>query len=68
MKDEKKAPLDGRSPGVQPIPEGDSSPAAGESGADKLDEIVGAILGNDPDVSAPGLEEEPDEKKDRKNP
>ncbi|WP_342548748.1 hypothetical protein NST69_06035 [Paenibacillus sp. FSL P2-0089] len=68
MKDDKKAPLDGRTAGVHPIPEGEPSPADGQSETDKLDEVVGAVLGNDPEVSAPGLSPDPEEKKHRKNP
>lgn len=68
MKDDKKAPLDGRTAGVHPIPEGESSPADGQSETDKLDEIVGAVMGNDPEVAAPGLEADPEKEKDRKNP
>lgn len=68
MKDDKKAPLDGRTAGVHPIPEGESSPADGQSETDKLDEIVGAVLGNDPEVAAPGLAPDLEEKRNRKNP
>lgn len=63
MKDNKEAPLDGRSPGVHPIPEADSSLDDGTDAAGKLDEIVGALMGDDPEVSAPGIA--PDTKKHR---
>lgn len=67
MKDNKEAPLDGRSAGVHPIPEADSSPAE-DTGASKLDEVVGAVMGDEPEVTAPGIAPDPDHKKDSKNP
>ncbi|AIQ56993.1 hypothetical protein [Paenibacillus borealis] len=61
MKDNKEAPLDGRSPGVHPIPEADASLDDGTGATGKLDEIVGALMGDEPEVSAPGIA--PDHKK-----
>ena len=55
MKDDKKAPLDGRSPGVDPIPEPDSSLIGDIGAAGKLEEIVGAMMGDEPEATAPGI-------------
>lgn len=55
MKDDQKAPLDGRGPGVEPIPQPDPS-LSGDTGATgKLEEIVGALQGDEPKAAATGL-------------
>ncbi|MEK3687005.1 hypothetical protein [Paenibacillus sp. FSL R10-2736] len=67
MKDNKEAPLDGRSPGVHPIPEADSSLNDEKGAAGKLDEIVGALMGDDPEVSAPGIAPDHKDKREPKD-
>ncbi|WP_339316738.1 hypothetical protein [Paenibacillus sp. FSL R10-2734] len=62
MKDNKKAPLDGRGPGVDPINGPDSSLADDMGATSKLEEIVGALQGDEPEVTAPGIS--PDKQKD----
>lgn len=64
MKENKEAPLDGRSPGVHPIPEPDSSQAGDTGATGKLEEIVGAIMGDEPEAKAPGLAPDHPAKKD----
>jgi hypothetical protein len=61
MKDDKKALLDGRGPGVDPITEPDSSLAGDMGATGKLEEIVGALQGDEPEVTAPGIS--PDKQK-----
>ncbi|MNF04575.1 hypothetical protein D3C80_2041260 [compost metagenome] len=67
MKDNKEAPLDGRKPGVHPIPEPDSKADSDTGAAGKLDEIVGAVLGNDHEVTAPGIAPDHEDEEDRRN-
>ena len=50
-----QAPLDGRGPGVDPIPKPDPSLSADTGATDKLEEIVGALQGDEPEVTAPGI-------------
>ncbi|QUL56323.1 hypothetical protein KDC22_07400 [Paenibacillus tritici] len=64
MKKNQEAPLDGRSPGVHPIPEADSSVDGDKGASGKLDEIVGALMGDEPEVSAPGIAPDQKETKD----
>ena len=64
MKDDKKAPLDGRGPGVDPIPVPDSSLAGDIGATGKLEEIVGALQGDELEVTAPGIS--PDKQKETK--
>ncbi|MEK3661888.1 hypothetical protein NSQ29_20125 [Paenibacillus sp. FSL F4-0236] len=65
MKDDKKAPLDGRGPGVEPITEPDSSLAGDMGATGKLEELVGALQGDEPEITAPGIS--PDKKKKYRN-
>ena len=65
--DNKEAPLDGRSPGVHPIPEPDSSLTDEAGATGKLEEIVGAIMGDEPEVKAPGIAPDTQEKQDTKD-
>ncbi|AIQ45794.1 hypothetical protein R70723_07805 [Paenibacillus sp. FSL R7-0273] len=67
MKDNKEAPLDGRKPGVHPIPEPDSKADSDTGAAGKLDEIVGAVLGNDHEVTAPGIAPDHEDKEERRD-
>ncbi|WP_342564915.1 hypothetical protein NST84_07150 [Paenibacillus sp. FSL R7-0345] len=67
MKDNKEAPLDGREPGVHPIPEPDSRADSDTGASSKLDEIVGAVLGDDPEVTAPGIAPDRKDKEDRRD-
>lgn len=62
MKEDNKAPLDGRGPGVNPIPEPDPSLSADTGATGKLEEIVGALQGDEPEITAPGIS--PDSEKD----
>lgn len=62
MKDNKEAPLDGHSPGVHPIPEPDSSVDSDVSAAGKLEEIVGSLMGDEPEVKAPGIAPDKEQK------
>jgi len=55
MKDDQKAPLDGRGPGVNPITEPDSSLAGNMGAIGKLEEIVGALQGDEPEITAPDI-------------
>ncbi|WP_150275968.1 hypothetical protein [Paenibacillus tepidiphilus] len=55
MKDDKKAPLDGRSPGAHPIPEPDPGLAGDIGATGKLEELVGALQDDEPEVTAPGI-------------
>lgn len=64
MKGDKKAPLDGRGPGVDPITEPDSSLAGDMGATGKLEEIVGALQGDEPEITAPGIS--PDKQKIQK--
>ncbi|UQZ35515.1 hypothetical protein C2I18_19505 [Paenibacillus sp. PK3_47] len=66
MKDNKEAPLDGRSPGAHRIPEPDTSLPGDKGATGKLEEIVGAMAGDKPEVTAPGIAPDHDENKDTK--
>lgn len=66
MKDDKKAPLDGRSPGVDPIPEPDPSLAGDIGATGKLEELVGALQDDEPKVKAPGIVPDDQEKTEKR--
>lgn len=64
MKNDPKAPLDGRGPGVDPIPEPDPSLSADTGATGKLEEIVGALQGDEPKATAPGISPDTEETTD----
>lgn len=68
MNDDKQAPLEGRSPGVEPIPEPDSSLPGDIGATGKLEEIVGAMMGDEPEATAPGIAPDNQENKKKTEP